>query len=254
MSWCTVKGGRLAYRGRIDRGPFDAWLATTEGASCVRETGRRLRLGLFRTGRARRRLWQSLERAVRVDPVRAAVAGECDRFAEAMSRVCYAPGLPRTHIALHRLVLVPRVLVAGRARAGLRHRLWHLPPLEAVDDRVRAFFCEQLLVEMDRAVEAAGPSPAKPVAAAEGWACVGGDRAFVWVDPLWSGPHWTGHLIFYEFPRAPLTRAQKQDLAAAIASLQQGVASLSRVQRDSLVRTAADGLGPQPARAHQWIA
>lgn len=254
MSWFTVKSGRLAYRGRVTRDPFAAWLATAEGAGRVQAAGAALRMGLFRTARARRRLWQSLERAARTSAVRTAVGQACEAFAGAMSHVCYAPGLPRTQVALHRLVLVPRVLVAGRARAAVRQPLWQVLPLAEVDDGVRAFFCEQLLIEMDRAIEAANPSPGRPVTATEGWACVGVARPFVWVDPIWSGPQWTGHLLLYEFPRTPLTRAQKKDLEAAMASLQEGIASFSRLQRDAIVRAAADGLGPADGRVRQWTA
>jgi len=252
MSWFTVKSGRLAYRGRLTRDPFAAWLATAEGAARVKATGAAMRIGVFRSARAGRRLWQPLERAARTDAMRTAIRQESQAFAGAMSDVCYAPGLPRTHVALHRLVLAPRALVAGRARASIRQRLWHLPALADVDDSVRAFFCEQILIEMDRAIESARPSPARPVPAAEGWSCVGADRSFVWVDPLWSGPHWTGHLLFYEFPRTPLSRGLRKELEGAAAALQQGLASLSRLQRDALVRGAADGLDPPTIR--QWTA
>lgn len=252
MSWFTIRRGRLTYCGRVTRDSFAAWLATAEGRARMDALGRDLRLGLFRAARARRRLWQPLERAARTPAVRVAMQEECEHFARAISDVCYAPGLPRAHVALHRLVLVPRALIAGRARAGIRQRLWNLPELAAVDDSVRAFFCEQVLIEMDRALEAAGPSAVRPVPAVEGWACVGAERPFVWVDPVWSGVHWSGHLVLYEFPRTPLTRAQKKECEASVAALQQGVASLSRLQRDALVRTAADGLSPSAAR--QWTA
>lgn len=246
MGWFVVRNGELVYRGRLRRDPFDAWLKTPEGKRCLAETAATLRV--FATARARRRLWQPLERAARSAPLRKAIQDEAAPFRAAMTFVSYAPGLPRVHVALHRLVIVPRPLVAARARSGLRKRLWALPPLQAVDESVRAFFCEQLLIEMDRALEAARPSPSKSIPATDGWSCVGTDRVYAWVDPLWSGAHWSGHFFMYEFPRTALSRAQRKELDAAVAELQQGVASLSRLQREALVRTAADGLAPASAR------
>jgi hypothetical protein len=249
MSWFVVKQGRPRYRGRLSREPYVAWLKTAEGAGSLEGAARKYRFRLFATGRARRRLWRGLETAARTAPVRAAIGEEANRFGTALGQVSFAPGLPRTHVALHRLVLVPRALVAARARTGVRMRLWNLPPLAHVDESVRAFFCEQLLIELDRAIELARPSAKRPVEAGEGWSCVGSDRSYVWLDPLWAGDHWVGHVFMYEFPRSGLSRAQRRALDEAVAGLQKSIALLSRVQRDGLMRTAADGLTPASSRA-----
>jgi hypothetical protein len=76
----------------------------------------------------------------------------------------------------------------------------------------------------------------------DGWCCVASDPDYVWVDPLWSGANWTGHLVMYEMPREPLSRARRKELDRAASSLRKTLESLSRVQRQTIVRTAADGL------------
>jgi hypothetical protein len=248
MSWFTVKRGRLAYRGRLSRDSYIAWLKTSDGAARLHASASAFRFRALAPARARRALWRPLELAARTEPLRTAIQKEAAHFGAAMAEASYAPGLPRTHIALHRLMLVPRALVAARARTGVRQRLWNLPALAAVDESVRAFFCEQLLIEMDRALEEAKPSAARAVAAAEGWSCVAADRPYIWVDPLWSGAHWAGHLFMYEFPRVALSRAQRKELDGAVAQLQQSIGSLSRLQREALVRTAVGGLTPASAR------
>jgi hypothetical protein len=242
MSWFVVKQGRLKYRGRLSREPYLAWLKTPEGAKALDAAARKYRFRMFSAGRARRSLWQALDAAARATAVREAIEHEASRFGATLAQVSYAPGLPRTHVALHRLVLVPRALVAARARMGVRTRLWHLPAMAGVDESIRGFFCEQLLIELDSAVDIAGPSARRPVEAAEGWSCVGVDRPYVWVDPLWAGDHWVGHVFMYEFPRTSLSRAQRRGLDEAVADLQKSVALLSKLQRNALVRTAADGL------------
>lgn len=242
MDWFVVKQGRLRYRGRLSREPYLAWLKTPEGAKALQAAAGTYRFGLFSTARARRRLWRALETAARTAAVRHAIDEEAAHFGITLAHVGYAPGLPRTHLALHRLVLVPRALVAARARTGVRMRLWHLSAFKAVDESVRAFFCEQLLVELDNAIDTAEPSAKRPVEAGEGWSCVGAERPYVWVDPLWAGEHWVGHVFMYEFPRSGLSRAQRRELDEAVAVLQKSVAMLSKLQRDTLVRLAADGL------------
>jgi hypothetical protein len=244
MSWFAVKRGRLVFRGRLTRDSFALWLKTGEGQARLDVVSAAFRVRAFAAARARRRLWRPLERAARTEPIRTAIRAEAAQFGAAMSHASYAPGLPRLHVALHRLVLVPRALVAARARTGVRQRFWHLPSLAGVDESVRAFFCEQLLIEMDRALEAARPSASRAIPAAEEWSCVGADRRYVWVDPLWSGSHWAGHLFMYEFPRTTLSRAQLKELDSAVAHLQESIGSFSRLQREALLRSAADGLAP----------
>ena len=75
----------------------------------------------------------------------------------------HAPGLPRRTIAFHRLVIVPRTLIAARARTGVRRRLFKSAAFGAVDPRVRDFFCEQLVTELDAAVAENRPSVFRPV-------------------------------------------------------------------------------------------
>lgn len=242
MYWFHVKRSRLAYRGRLTRAPLARWLATAEGAAALEKAATASGLRLFALARTRRRFWKALERAGQSEQLRTALHAEADRFAQVLGQACYAPALPRTHVALHRLVIVPRALLAARARGGVRQRLWSLPCLADVEESVRAFLCEQVLVELDRTIEHASPSPSRPVEGADGWSCIGTDRPYVWVDPLWAGEEWSGHVYMFEFPRAALTSAQRKELQSAVKHLQSGLNGLSRLQRDAIVRRAADGL------------
>ena len=241
MRWYRVADGRIQFRGRITREPFAEWLSTSDGTSTVDTVAGSLRLQFLSKPRASRRLWLDLQQLIRSTSARQALQQEGDHFAKAVSSLCYAPSLPRNHVALHRLVVVPRAMVAGRSRSGARLRLWHAA-LSPLPEPVRAFMCEQILVEMDGAVRAAKPTPERPVEMRDSWSCVASDERFVWVDPLWSGHYWTGHMILYEMPRTPLSRVQRKELERAVTSLQHGLESLSKIQRQAIVRMAADGL------------
>jgi len=239
MRWFRVADRRLTYRGRISREPFALWAQTKEGAAAIDEVARTLRFRLFgRTRAARRRIWRDLERAARSEPLRSAIQAEADHFLAALADLSYAAGLPRAQVALHRLVVVPRALIAGRAREALRLRLWHNESLQTLEEPVRAFFCEHLLTEMGRAFDGARLSSSHPVHARDDWSCVAADRQSVWMDPLWSGPDWLGHLLMFEFPHAGLSRRERKALDSAIGELQKGVATLSRMQREGIVRMA----------------
>ena len=248
MYWFQVKRGRLAYRGRVSHAPLGRWLATPEGTAALEQAAKASGLRVFARARTRRRIWKTLERAGRSEQFRTALHSEADRFAQVLGQACYAPALPRTQVALHRLVIVPRALLAARARAGVRQRLWILPCLADLDEAVRSFLCEQVLVELDRTIEHASPSVSNPVEGADGWSCIGTERPYVWIDPLWAGTEWSGHVFMFEFPRAALTSAQRKELESAVKHLQSGLQTLSRLQRDAIVRRAADGLAAGSAR------
>jgi hypothetical protein len=240
MNWFRVSRGRLEYRGRITREPFRRWASTKEGTEAIARVAAGLRFSLFgRSRAARRRMWRALHDASCTHSVTTAIANEAPRYMEAVARVAYSDGLPRVNIALHRLVLVPRAIIAGHARVGLFKRLNENPELASLDEAVRVFFFDQIVLEMDAALQKASPSPRDPVHAHDEWACVGVSQDVEWADPMWSGPDGVGHLFLYEFPRAGISRKDRKTLETAIGELSAGVTSLTRIQRYTLVRTAS---------------
>ena len=242
MGWFHVAQDRLRYRGRLTPEPFAAWVKTGEGSAAIDERALEDRLRLFTRTRARRRIWRELERTARTEPLRSAIQEEAEHFSTVLAEISHAPGLPRLTVALHRLVIVPRTLVGGRTRGALRRRLCGSGPLAPMDPQVREFFCEQLLVELDSAIARHRVSGRRPVLTRDIWGCVGRDEEYQWVDPIFSGPGWGGHLLMYEFPRQGLSRSARKDLDQAIRNLQNSLTSISRTQRHEIVRLAVDGL------------
>jgi hypothetical protein len=241
VAWFRVSAQRLEYRGRITRDPFTRWLGTKEGREAVARAASGIRFSLLgRTRAAGRRLWRDLDGAVRSEALTEAIRLEASYYLTQPASLSYSMALPRAHVALHRLVMVPRALIVGRTRAALHERMRHLPALSGCDDAVRAFFLEQLVQEMDAALDAAAPSPRRPVQAQDQWACVGGARGLVWIDRFWSGPDATGHLFMYEFPREGLSRRDRKALEAAIDALNARVSPLPQGQRSEMLRLAAD--------------
>jgi hypothetical protein len=240
MSWFRVSKGRLEYRGRITRESFTRWAGTKEGEAAVARVAAGLRFSLFgRSRAARRSFWRALEEASRVESVATAIGSEATRYMRVLASLSYSEALPRVHIALHRLVLVPRAMIAGHARAGLIKRLGDSTALAELDEAVRDFFFDQLVTELDGALQDASPSPRQPIQAHDEWACVGVSKGLVWVDPLWSGPDGTGHVFMYEFPPGGLTRRDRKALEAAIAQISASVSRLTRLQRIAMVRAAS---------------
>ena len=239
MSWFAVSRGRLQYRGRITRQPFTAWCATGAGRKAIARVAAGIRFSIFGKARsAQRRLWRSLEDASRADGFAQALGAEPDRYLQTLAGVCYADALPRAQVAARRLVLAPRALVAGRAKADVYTRLLRLPALADLDDDVRSFLLDQIVNEMDAALRAASPSPKRPIAARDGWVCVGARLGTVWLDPLWAGPDSTGQMFMYEMPPQGLTRRDCKALEAAMEQLSGAAASLSRNARDVMLRSA----------------
>ena len=241
MSWFRVSAKRLDYRGRVSKRPYSAWAASPEGSAAIEERARADRLRLFGHSRARRRMWRELGAVVRGQAFHAAMLSTAKHFAKAMSDASYAPALPRRTVALHRLVVVPRAFVAGRMRSALRAELRN-EALAGLDAPVREFFLEQLIVELDAAVAAHRPSTSRPVLTQDGWACVGYYNECDWIDPVFSGPGWSGHLLMFEFPAERLSRRAGKELVQAVGDIQASLASLSRLQRQAIAQMAADDL------------
>jgi hypothetical protein len=238
MGWFRVTGGRLEYRGRITREAFTSWTSTREGVGAVARAAGNIRFSLIgRTRSARRRLWRALEAAARRESL--AIGREAGHYMQVLASLSYATALPRTHIELHRLVVVPRSMIAGRAVNAVFDRLDSLPALADLDDDVRAFFLKQLVKEMDAALQQASPSPRRPILAQDEWACVGVNKGVVWVDPIWAGPDGTGHVFMYEVPRAGVTRRARKAVESAIQELTASLSSLSFADRSALVRAAS---------------
>ena len=186
-------------------------------------------------------MWRELDLLARGESFQAAMQSQAKHFAATIVDASHAPGLPRRTIALHRLVIVPRTLVAGRMRSVLRRRL-SSEALASLDPHARAFFLEQLVVELDAAVAAHRPSTSRPVLTHEAWGCVGHHTDYEWVDPIFSGPGWGGHLLMFEFPAQGLSRRARKDLDQAVHEIQESLANISRLQRDALIQMAVDGL------------
>jgi len=239
VDWFTIRRERLVYRGRITRAPFTTWCGTREGREAIARLAARIRFSIVGRARsARRRLWRELERASRTDAFGAALSAEPDRFMQVLADACYADVLPRAHVALGRVVLAPRALVAGRARAGVFARLMNAPAVAGLDEAVRTFLLERIVIEMDAALTKASPAPRRPVVAKDGWVCVGVRLGTVWADPLWAGPYGAGHLFMYELPPRGLARREYKALDAAIEQMSGSVSTLSRTARDAMLRAA----------------
>ena len=240
MAWYKVQDGRVLYTGSPNRDPYAAWIATRAGAGAIQAVARTIGFRLFGRARAARaRVWRELAAAARSDDGKAALQAAADLYVQTISTLAYAQGLPRSIVGLRRLVLVPRALVVGRARAALSTRLMQCRPFAERPAAERDFLFETALKEIDAAVRAARPSVQRPVRAPEDWVCVGADIRFAWVDQYWSGPGWSGHWFVYEHPREPLSRADRKALERAVEQLQGTLGTLSRERRHALVQLAA---------------
>ena len=97
------------------------------------------------------------------------------------------------------------------------------------------------MTELDAAV---AEQPAVGVSSSprhrDGWGCVGRDTHYQWVDPMFSGPGWGGHLLMFEFPREGLSRKTRKEVDRAVQELQNSLTNISHIQRDAILRMAID--------------
>jgi hypothetical protein len=242
-TWVRYRGGRAWYTGRIARAPFAAWLATPEGRATVDEAASHARFAFLARGRAARGFWRRLAAAARDPDVIVTIQSEMDAYLGRLQEFAYAEGLPRVSVDLHRIVVVPRVLINGAAYGAIARRLRSVPAFASLDggDALRNFFVVTLVDHLDAVIAGATPSPKHPLAIGKEWISVGLDGAFVWRLPLQKEPPWDGHHYVLELTRDPITRAVRKSVVAAVERIEASLPSLSRLERHEILRRALRG-------------
>jgi hypothetical protein len=229
------------YAGRVSHRPFMAWTQSPQGQSVVTETAARVRFAPFgRAWVARRRLWRALLAAARDERVVLAIQREIDAYFERAGELAYSDGLPVASIELHRLVVVPCVMINGEAHRSMAARLSSVSTISSLEggDELREFFFLGLIQEIETAIAAAQPSPKTSLQAGKTWTTVGLNRDLVWHVPF-QGPAWAGHHYILELTRQPITRATRKVVAEKIRSFEASLPSLSHIERSAILRRAA---------------
>ncbi len=242
-AWVRFRRGRPWYGGAISRRPFVAWLGTQEGQAALDAAASRLRLTLFARSRAARLLWRRLAAAARDPRVVVTIQSEIDAYLGRLQELAYAAALPQLSVDLHRIVVVPRVLINGAACGAIARRLHAERAFASVEagDGLRDFFVTTLIGHLDGAIAGTMPSPKSPLAIGSEWISVGLDHAFVWRLPLLNEPPWDGHHYVLELTRDPITRAVRKKVAAAVERFDAWLPSLSRIDRNEILRRAIYG-------------
>jgi len=241
--WVRFRRGRACYTGAIARLPFVAWLATPEGRAVLDGAVARTRFAVLTERRAARRLWRQLAAAAREPAAVVVIQSEADAYLDRLRDFTCAAGLPRLSVDLHRLVVVPRVLVNGAAYGGIARRLLAERAFAALEggDVLRDFFVRTLVDHLDAAIAATLPSPKRPLTVSRDWISVGVDGAFEWRLPMPDEPQWDGHHYVVELTRDPITRGVRKKVVAAVERIAASLPSLSRVERNEILRRAVHG-------------
>jgi hypothetical protein len=240
-AWVRYSRGGLSYAGRITRAPFTAWTNTDEGQAAVARAASRIRFSLLgKTRTAARRLWRELADMAGSAEVAAAIDLEAQAYLQRLGELAFADGLPRGGVDLHRLIVVPNVLLNAAAYTGIATRLALEPAFASLEgaDALRQFFITTLVDEMDAAVTRARPSPRSPLAADSDWITVGVNPSFAWYVPVLREPPWDGHHYVLELTRNPITRAVRKAVAERINTFEASLQSLSRPERHEILRRA----------------
>jgi len=240
--WIRYSHGQLVYTGRGAKKPFQQWVLTPAGRRAIEAVAEGLRFSLFgRLRAARRRVWHQLAAAAADVDVVATVGRETQAYLRRIGEMAYADGLPRVGVELHRLVVVPRVLLNAETFRAIEHKLLSQPSFASVEGgpAVREFFILRLIEDMMAAVTDAGSSPRRPLPAGGAWTSVGVNRSFVWRMPLLEQPPWAGHHYVIEQNREPMTRTLRKLLGTAIDRFEATLPTLSRLERDDILRRAA---------------
>jgi hypothetical protein len=239
--WIRYSRKRFVYAGRISRGPYAAWAASSDGEAALADVASTIRFALFgKAWAARRRLWRQLSAAARDDVVADVVQTEANLYLSRPGALAYSDGLPREAVQLRRLVVVPQVLANGDAYGSLQTKLGAVRAFAALEggQALRQFFVSTLVTDLAAAAARAKPSPGSPLQAGPAWLAVGVNSTFEWRAPMMNEPAWLGHFYVLELTREPITRTIRKAVAAAIARIEGQLPTLSRLQRNDMLRRA----------------
>jgi hypothetical protein len=242
---------RMSYTGRVTRDSFGAWAESRDGRSALQLVASRMRFAPFgRLRAARRRVWRQVVETARTEAVVVAIQREIDHYLTRVDTLAYARDLPRVGIDLHRLVVVPRLFVNAEVFCRIDAALNVRRVFAALDggESLRGWFVQTLIDAIEAAVRSARPSPQRPLPAGRDWVIVGVNDQFEWGIPL-DGPGWPGHYYVLELTRAPITRAGRKAAGKAIEGLETSLPSLSRVQRNEILRQAGSSVDRSAVRA-----
>jgi hypothetical protein len=231
---------RIRYTGRVDRSAFLAWCGSDVARATLASIAERIRFApLGRMRAARRRLWNEVATAARSAVVVNSCQSETENYLARLEIIVHAVGLPCVHVALHRLIVVPRLLANAAIDRRLDLTLATEPAFATINGRagVREWFISEVIGSVEWAIQQERPSLKAPLRAADEWAVVGVDDRFEW-RPAISGVRWPGHYYLFERTLQPITRAVLKAASVATATLEPSLSSLSRLQRDEILRRA----------------
>lgn len=249
-------GGRVKYTGRIDRAAFGAWCASSDGRSVLDPIVAQTRFSLLGKARAaRRRLFRELTEAARSSTVVGALQREIDSYLTRLDALAFARDLPCAGIDLHRLVVVPRLFANSLFERRIDAMLEVEPAFakQKGHPRLRHWFTLTLVDAVEAAVMDARPSPKRPLPGGDAWTIVGVNGQFEWRLPL-TGPAWPGHFYLLERTHRPMTRAVRKAAGDAIAQMEISLPSLSRSERNEILRQAGLSIEQLLARRPATVA
>ncbi len=156
---------------------------------------------------ARRRPWRALHEASCARSVTAAIAGEAPRYMQVVGQARVFGRAASPNIALHRLVLVPRAMIAGHARVALFKRLGEVPELAVLDESVRP----SSSIDRDRWMRRFKRRPcsmrSRRRRTMNGWRRHQQGRGVGGI--ALARPDGVRHVFMYEFPRAAFAQDSK---------------------------------------------
>ena len=111
---------------------------------------------------ARRDMWNLLSRAASTEPLRASLHAAAGEYTRSICELLLRRGTSRTQVGNRRVVVVPRVMIAGRARTAVTPMVGKSISLSQIDDALLAFFLDEVIVQLDHAVQRAVRRPRAP--------------------------------------------------------------------------------------------
>jgi len=231
MAWIKVAGKTLEYAGKITQAEdFEEW-TMQQGKALVENVALEQGFKVFGTNRAKKKVWEELQKSATSDALSAAFQDEVKDYQKIPGRLAStASYLPRSG-GYPSVVVVPRFMINSGALNNIRAHLGIADELARLKDvSMKEYLFSQLVREMDKSLTSIHPTLKDPFPSEGNWLLVGFDEYY-----RWKPDAELGHYLLCETTEGKISRSDQKDVDDKITSLESSLGKLSSEDKEKFI-------------------
>ena len=231
MAWIKVAGKGLEYAGKITQAEdFEEW-TLQQGKALVEKVALEQGFKVFGTNRAKKMLWEELEKSATSNALKAAFQDEVKDYQKIPGRLASTASYFPKSGGYPSVVVVPRFLINLVASKNIRAHLGNADELARLkDESMKEYLFAQLVREMDKTLASIHPTSKDPFPSDGNWLFVGFDESY-----RWRPDTELGHYLLCEPTEGKISRSDKKDVDDKISNLESSLGKMSSEEKEKFI-------------------